>query len=216
MSVASEFAPEVFIPARARDRRATAAHGAALRLVTPVHEAAWSAVPRPTVESLSVRPAAVSRPLVRREPAAPSALAPVRLLRGDRSTRIVACPAAPPRVDAGRGATLAAPLTVARRSAVRLTRRGTVVLSVAVLGLGALMLLVAHFSAGSAVGVSSTTTVSSSVNGHQVTVQAGDTLWSIAQRVAPNRDPRPVVSRLRSVNHLDSVSLTPGQTLNVG
>jgi len=41
-------------------------------------------------------------------------------------------------------------------------------------------------------------------------------LWSIAARVAPGRDPRAVVDNLRSLNHLQSVALTPGQTLKVG
>jgi LysM repeat protein len=47
-------------------------------------------------------------------------------------------------------------------------------------------------------------------------VQPGDTLWSIAGEVAPGRDPRRVVEQIRRSNHLDSVSLTPGQTLKVG
>lgn len=33
-----------------------------------------------------------------------------------------------------------------------------------------------------------------------VTVQAGDTLWAIAQRLAPGRDPRPVVDALTRAN----------------
>jgi len=49
-----------------------------------------------------------------------------------------------------------------------------------------------------------------------VTVQSGDTLWSIAQSVAPNRDPRAVVADLQSRNHLSDVALSPGQTLKVG
>jgi predicted Zn-dependent protease len=49
-----------------------------------------------------------------------------------------------------------------------------------------------------------------------VTVQSGDTLWSIAHRAAPDRDPRAVVDDLRAHNHLSGVALTPGQTLNVG
>ncbi len=34
------------------------------------------------------------------------------------------------------------------------------------------------------------------------TVRAGDTLWSIASRVAPGRDPRLVVDQLIAYNHL--------------
>jgi predicted Zn-dependent protease len=49
-----------------------------------------------------------------------------------------------------------------------------------------------------------------------ITVQPGDTLWSIAGQVAPGRDPRAVIERLRESNNLTSVSLLPGQTLKVG
>ncbi|HST47303.1 LysM peptidoglycan-binding domain-containing protein [Jatrophihabitans sp.] len=93
---------------------------------------------------------------------------------------------------------------------VRLTRRGAVALALGVVLLGSLMLLVAHLSLGSpAAGPAS-------APGAVVTVQSGDTLWSIAGQVAPGRDPRQVVERLREVNHLSSTSLTPGQTLKVG
>jgi Tfp pilus assembly protein FimV len=46
------------------------------------------------------------------------------------------------------------------------------------------------------------------------TVQPGDTLWSIARRVAPGRDPRPVVDRLIQVNHLGD-GLQAGQQLTI-
>jgi LysM domain-containing protein len=93
---------------------------------------------------------------------------------------------------------------------VRLTRRGVAVLSAAVVLLGLLMLAIAYLSFPT--GSSATRPAQSGI----VTVQSGDTLWSIARRVAPGRDPRAVVDDLRSRNHLADVSLTPGQTLNVG
>jgi len=43
-------------------------------------------------------------------------------------------------------------------------------------------------------------------------VGPGDTLWSIASRIAPGRDPRPVIDRLQADNHLHG-SLQAGQTL---
>jgi nucleoid-associated protein YgaU len=46
-------------------------------------------------------------------------------------------------------------------------------------------------------------------------VREGDTLWSIAETLAPGQDPRPVVDRLASVNGLDPSLLVPGQTLVV-
>jgi LysM repeat protein len=103
------------------------------------------------------------------------------------------------------------PLTVSPAARpLRLTRRG---LAVAVLGtvlLGALLLMAARLSAGTAPKVPSVPA------GAVMTVQPGDTLWSIAQRAEPNSDPRPVVDHLRKVNHLNSVVLSPGQTLKVG
>ena len=46
-----------------------------------------------------------------------------------------------------------------------------------------------------------------------VVVEPGDTLWSIAERVEPGRDPRPVVDAL--ARQLGSSTLMPGQTLAV-
>jgi hypothetical protein len=46
------------------------------------------------------------------------------------------------------------------------------------------------------------------------TVEAGDTLWAIARRVAPDRDPREVVDQLVRDNRLHG-SLQAGQQLLV-
>jgi LysM repeat protein len=48
-----------------------------------------------------------------------------------------------------------------------------------------------------------------------VQVHQGDSLWSIAARVAPQQDPRRVVDALRSANHLDSNTVRAGQQLHV-
>jgi hypothetical protein len=45
-------------------------------------------------------------------------------------------------------------------------------------------------------------------------VESGDTLWSIARRVAPGRDPRPVVDALVEANRLDG-GLQAGQELSI-
>ncbi len=93
---------------------------------------------------------------------------------------------------------------------LRLTRRGLVAVAIGVAALGGLMLLVAHLSMGSAAGRTGLAPAA------VVTVQPGDTLWSIAGQVAPGRDPRGVVEQLRRSNRLGTVALTPGQTLKVG
>lgn len=103
------------------------------------------------------------------------------------------------------------PLTVAPAARpLRLTRRGMVVAVVATLIAGLAMLLVAHASASSPAAAPKVTA------GSTIIVQPGDTLWSIASRVEPNRDPRRVVDQLRQLNHLTSVSLSAGQTLKLG
>jgi hypothetical protein len=51
-----------------------------------------------------------------------------------------------------------------------------------------------------------------SASGHHViVVQPGDTLWSIARRLDPEADPRPLVDRLVALNGV--VAVAPGQRL---
>ncbi len=44
-------------------------------------------------------------------------------------------------------------------------------------------------------------------------VRDGDTLWSIADRLAPGDDPRPLVDAIATANGLDAGALVPGSTL---
>jgi hypothetical protein len=46
-----------------------------------------------------------------------------------------------------------------------------------------------------------------------VVVHDGDTLWSIAERLAPGEDPRPLVDAISVANGVGAGSLMPGQTL---
>ena len=49
-----------------------------------------------------------------------------------------------------------------------------------------------------------------------VTVQPGDTLWSIARRVSEGKaDVRVLTHQIRKLNSLDSAMLLPGQSLTV-
>ncbi|HEY3669375.1 MAG TPA: hypothetical protein VGN51_00435 [Acidimicrobiia bacterium] len=43
-------------------------------------------------------------------------------------------------------------------------------------------------------------------------VEPGDSLWTVAERLAPNDDPRPVVDALSSARH--GTVLTPGETIS--
>jgi Tfp pilus assembly protein FimV len=90
---------------------------------------------------------------------------------------------------------------------LHLTRRGRI----AVLALFLVVLTVA-FSVGR---VTSTALGDPSAPGREVVVQQGETLWSIAERVAPDADPRATVDELMAVNGLASPSLEAGQHLRL-
>src|SRR5262249_20688716 len=96
--------------------------------------------------------------------------------------------------------------TIRSAAPLRLTRRGYVALGLVGAALTAGLLGLAHSSAPTphATGVGT---------GAVVTVQNGDTLWSIAARIAPERDPRTVVAALERINHLSGPDLAPGQVL---
>jgi LysM repeat protein len=101
---------------------------------------------------------------------------------------------------------LHAPSVRSSASPARLTRRGVVILAVAVAALGAALVWLAALSAPSPAAAPAAVPAT-------VTVHSGDTLWSIATRVAPARDPRAEVAALQQLNHLADVSLVPGQEL---
>jgi len=100
-----------------------------------------------------------------------------------------------------------------RSTRLRLTVRGrrvlamlaalpaVIALSVAVLGGGAAL---ASRDAGAPAGSFST-----------VTVAPGESLWTIAEEVAPERDPRDVVDELVRLNGLETVLVQAGQRLAI-
>jgi LysM repeat protein len=92
-------------------------------------------------------------------------------------------------------------------SSVHLTSRGRLLL---VLALAAV--LFAAFSLGRTASEAADTTAPEPAR-VQVTVQPGETLWGVAQRIAPDADPRQVVRMIREVNGLDSSALQVGQQL---
>jgi hypothetical protein len=107
-----------------------------------------------------------------------------------------------------RGATIVSLLPPSEQSIaapLRLTRRGVLVMASAVAVLAAALIGLAWLSAPSsqaAVRVPAT-----------VAVREGDTLWSIASRVAPNRDPRAEIADLQRINHFTGVDLIAGEVL---
>jgi nucleoid-associated protein YgaU len=101
----------------------------------------------------------------------------------------------------------AVPAARSRRPVLRLTRRGRVLvlLVLAVLVLVAFSLGRTSASAGRGGAVVRTTTV----------VQPGETLWTIARRVAPAADPRATVRRLTELNDLGATPIVAGQRLEL-
>ncbi|MFN8196370.1 MAG: LysM peptidoglycan-binding domain-containing protein [Nocardioidaceae bacterium] len=100
----------------------------------------------------------------------------------------------------------ARPVRRAAQGEVRLTRRGRLVVF-----LGALFLALAFavwFGAGSAATDHPEQT-------RVVTVTDGDTLWDIAEGVAPAGEVSDMVVHLEQLNHMDSAALQAGQKLLV-
>jgi LysM repeat protein len=90
--------------------------------------------------------------------------------------------------------------------AVRLTRRGAVFL-VAFAALTACALSAVAWASAPSTAPSMTTPA-------RITVQPGDSLWSVAVMAAPNSDPRAEVDKLSALNNLtDGAVLSPGQIL---
>jgi nucleoid-associated protein YgaU len=149
---------------------------------------------RSSVTAAPVAPAVPDRRAhLRAVPARGLVVRPEALAPAGASVRVLH-----PPVDSG----AAAPL--------RLTRRGVVVVSVVVALACAALLALAARSA-----VSSAPPAAGHVTPSVVTVRSGDTLWSIALRVAPQTDPRAEVSLLQRRNHLSTERLVPGQQLRV-
>jgi hypothetical protein len=95
-----------------------------------------------------------------------------------------------------------------RRPPLRLTRRGRMV----VLGFFLLMA-----SLASAILLATASRAQERVTGPapSVVVQPHDTLWSIATRAEPDRDPYAAVAEIRRINNLDGYVVHPGQTLEL-
>ena len=98
----------------------------------------------------------------------------------------------------------------APRSAVRLTRRGRVVLGIVLsVPFAAVLMVVGSWSADAE------TQSSGAPATGVVVVEAGESLWEIASTVAPESDPRATITAIRDLNGLGSDAVVPGQALVV-
>lgn len=95
------------------------------------------------------------------------------------------------------------------KSSIVLTSRGRVVLGL-ILTLLAIFVWVL-FGSGTADAAGSSQGPVTSI----VVVQPGENLWSIAQSVDPEGDPRDLLIRIREMNALGSQHVYPGQSLIV-
>jgi len=96
---------------------------------------------------------------------------------------------------------------------LRITRRGRAVLTFLIavpLAIGAVVTGIGAI--GAAAGPEGT---SSGASFQYVTVQSGESLWQVAETVAPRADPRDVVAGIVSLNNLSSGQVEPGQRLAI-
>jgi LysM domain len=103
--------------------------------------------------------------------------------------------------------TITVPATPARQP-VRLTRRGRLAVTLVLVAVSTGLLGLVQPQAFAFAGSNGPTTA-------RITVHPGETLWAIADRVAPNTDPRETIARLESMNHLRSSTVPAGSVLLV-
>lgn len=100
-------------------------------------------------------------------------------------------------------------MTTTPVSPVRVTRRGRVLLLLTLV-----VVLFAAFSLGRARSEAAPVVQPSFSAVHEeTTVQAGESLWTVARRIAPANDPREVIAQIRRLNDLASSQLRVGQQL---
>ena len=96
-------------------------------------------------------------------------------------------------------------------SGIHLNRRGRLARTFVVLSLAIVMASVVSAKAGAGQDVAPAKAGSFIT----VTVAPGDTVWSLANRLAAGGDVRSLVSEIISVNSLDSVDVATGQKLRI-
>ncbi|WP_116082698.1 LysM peptidoglycan-binding domain-containing protein [Agromyces sp. PvR057] len=96
------------------------------------------------------------------------------------------------------------------RSRLRLTRRGravfTVLAAIPIALLAASLVLGGGGAAADGEGARGTSLA-------YLTVSDGESLWSIAESLAPNGDPRDLIAEIMRLNGLDDSVVQPGQRL---
>lgn len=94
---------------------------------------------------------------------------------------------------------------------LRLTQRGRAVLTF----LAATPLVIAAFLFAINGGGATASLEGSNVQFEYVTVEAGQTMWQVAEEVAPQSDPRDVIAQLVQFNQLSGSDVYAGQQLAI-
>jgi Tfp pilus assembly protein FimV len=102
--------------------------------------------------------------------------------------------------------------TPAPKTRMHLTRRGRVVLTT--LAAVPLVIAAACFALNGG-GAFASNGYGPAESFSHVTVSSGQSLWQIAERVAPSADPRDVVAAIVDLNQLQTSMLMPGQRLAI-
>ena len=100
---------------------------------------------------------------------------------------------------------------VANPSGFRLNRRGRLARTFVVLSLAVVMASVFGFQAGA----NTAETVKTQTSFIEVTAAPGDTLWSLATRMADGGDIRALVDEIAAVNSLATAELQAGQKVRI-
>jgi len=99
----------------------------------------------------------------------------------------------------------------APRTRLRITRRGRLVLTALVAAPLALGAGLVALNGGAAVAAKD----ASGVTLEHVTVSSGQSLWDLAEEIAPSSDPRDVIASLVDLNRLPTSDVSAGQQLAV-
>ena len=100
---------------------------------------------------------------------------------------------------------------VANPSGIHLNRRGRLARTFVVLSLAVVMASLFGFQAGA----NTAETVKTQTSFIEVTAAPGDTLWSLATRMADGGDIRALVDEIASVNSLATAELQAGQKVRI-
>lgn len=98
---------------------------------------------------------------------------------------------------------------------VRLTRRGRLARTAAIATLLVALLLSVTQALGAGRALADDSSSPMPVTTLSVVVVQGDSLWGIAERVAPGTDPREVIEGIRELNAMRSNRIQPGEVLLV-